>query len=313
MTLDCTKLEGSKNWLKNGSTGEQVRELQILLQKHGFYIGYKIDGKFQSKTDQAVREFQTKTGNTRDGQVGPKTCKSLNNIEETTKVAGFDCPHTDLKENQPNDASLVKKLQQGLQQIGYYKGYKVDGNYGPYTSQAVAAFQRNNELSPDGWFGPKSCVVFNKLLGWGDGATTTETKTTVTVKKKAEEIVIDAEAANFLSSKQANLTIEGVYFISTKVEDTRSVENADWQMIEMMGDKTYTYMGHTQPREYEITVPIRKDDWFKARKALIQMTKKVCQVSGFGITAGKYVLTWTFSVTHPNWYQLVFHLIQYRG
>ena len=313
MGLDCTKITSSSStWLQKGSKGAQVTELQKALQQRGYYKGYKVDGDFGNLTKQAVMSFQKATNNTQDGKVGPATCKSLNNVVETVKVEGFDCPNVYLAKDRTNDASLVKKLQTGLQTLGYYKGYKVDGVYGTYTANAVAAFQRNTGHSPDGEFGPKTCPDFNAKLGWSAGKTKKETKTTVT-KKKATEIVIDAKAANFLTASQANLIIDGVYLISSSVEDTRSVEGGDWQTVELMGDKTYTYMGHSQPREYDITVYLRKDDWFQARTALIQMTKKVCDVSGFGITAGKYVISWVFSVENPNWYKLVFHLLQFRG
>ncbi len=320
MALDCTKITtAEKTWLKKGSKGKQVEELQKLLKTHGYYTQYSVDGDFGPQTHNAVVAFQKKKGLSADGKVGSKTCPVLNGVQAKTEVVaktvGFDCPHTDLKKDQPNDKAQVEKLQNGLKQLGYYTSVgkttlKVDGVYGQYTAEAVAAFQRSVGESPDGWFGPKTCVWFNQKLGWADAPA--QAKTT-TVIKKAEEIVIDAEKVNFLDRKKCNFIIDGVFLISSSVEDTRSVENGDWQVLEMMGDKTYTYMGHTQPREYDVTVYLREEDWQKVRQAFILMTKKVCDVQGFGLTGGKYVITWTFSAENKVWRKVVFHLIQYRG
>lgn len=57
--------------IKKGSTGKAVKMLQAALG------GLAIDGKFQAKTDAAVRAFQKKKGLTVDGVVGPKTWRAI--------------------------------------------------------------------------------------------------------------------------------------------------------------------------------------------------------------------------------------------
>lgn len=57
----------------------------------------------------------------------------------------------------------VKLIQSLLNRIGYNAG-AVDGIYGISTQQAVASFQRNNGLVPDGIVGPRTWEVFNQLL-----------------------------------------------------------------------------------------------------------------------------------------------------
>lgn len=62
--------------LKNGSRGDQVEELQALLNaKYGSTL--EIDGIFGEKTEQAVKAFQKANGLTVDGVVGPKTWAAL--------------------------------------------------------------------------------------------------------------------------------------------------------------------------------------------------------------------------------------------
>lgn len=61
--------------VKLGSTGEAVRRLQTLLNKHGARL--KVDGIFGAKTLAAVRAFQKKVHITIDGIVGPQTWGKL--------------------------------------------------------------------------------------------------------------------------------------------------------------------------------------------------------------------------------------------
>ena len=67
--------------LRKGDKNTTVKTLQTMLN----YLGYKdqnnktleVDGSFGSKTDYAVRNFQTKKGLTSDGIVGAKTWRLL--------------------------------------------------------------------------------------------------------------------------------------------------------------------------------------------------------------------------------------------
>ena len=65
--------------LKYGSTGEQVKELQRLLNTQGYKL--EVDGVFGSKTTTAVKDFQTRKGLEVDGVVGTETWTALNAID----------------------------------------------------------------------------------------------------------------------------------------------------------------------------------------------------------------------------------------
>ena len=49
----------------------------------------------------------------------------------------------------------VWKLQERLQQLGYYQG-TLDGEFGPGTREAVVAFQQKNGLAADGLAGEET-------------------------------------------------------------------------------------------------------------------------------------------------------------
>lgn len=68
----------AKSTLLYGSSGNEVRELQESLNKAGYNL--VVDGKFGTKTQNAVKSYQQKNGLTVDGIVGVNTWKSLSNL-----------------------------------------------------------------------------------------------------------------------------------------------------------------------------------------------------------------------------------------
>jgi peptidoglycan hydrolase-like protein with peptidoglycan-binding domain len=62
--------------LRNSSQGEGVMLLQQILESQGYRTG-GVDGIFGSKTEQAVKKFQTNFGLVVDGMVGSKTWNKL--------------------------------------------------------------------------------------------------------------------------------------------------------------------------------------------------------------------------------------------
>lgn len=72
---------GPKTWpslvysLKRGSSGEHVRGLQVVLNKHS--AGLAVDGDYGSVTNSAVRAYQSVNRLAVDGEAGPKTWEAL--------------------------------------------------------------------------------------------------------------------------------------------------------------------------------------------------------------------------------------------
>jgi hypothetical protein len=75
-TTEAKKVTLAVPTLENGSTGNEVASLQILLNGHGFSCG-NVDGAFGAKTLTAVKNYQKAKSLTQDGIVGIKTWASL--------------------------------------------------------------------------------------------------------------------------------------------------------------------------------------------------------------------------------------------
>ena len=71
-------------FLRMGSVGTDVREMQTILKNSGFTEVGEIDGSFGPKTQTAVKNFQAKYAPPVDGVVGPITKAALNNMQQKT-------------------------------------------------------------------------------------------------------------------------------------------------------------------------------------------------------------------------------------
>ena len=123
--------------LEEGSTGEQVKNLQKRLKELGYYKG-NVDGSFGEGTTAAVMAFQLRNNLTVDGKAGPATQRVLYGSKAAITYSALRMGDT---------GQAVKNLQYTLYELGYYDG-SIDGVYGQTTSDAVRAFQIQNKLSP---------------------------------------------------------------------------------------------------------------------------------------------------------------------
>lgn len=140
--------------LKYGSNNQEVKEIQMDLQKLGYYIKHKPSTYYNYKTKQAVMSFQKDNGLVVDGVVGPNTRKALlqklstvNNSEkiEYKRVLYFGYKGSD-----------VKQLQTDLLKLGYSMNRLPNTYYDNQTKDVVMDFQKDNGLVVDGIFGPNS-------------------------------------------------------------------------------------------------------------------------------------------------------------
>jgi hypothetical protein len=95
----------STGMLRMGSKGAQVRELQTLLRRGGYAVN--VDGDFGPSTKRAVEAFQTATGLTADGVVGPQTMAELTRLRvEPEEPVGVQ-KLTDLEETKIGGGAAI--------------------------------------------------------------------------------------------------------------------------------------------------------------------------------------------------------------
>lgn len=145
--------------IRQGATGEPVREAQYLLARRHDLGARDIDGQFGPHTDQVVRAFQQASGLAADGTVGPATWGAL--------LTGFAVPPT-LGDGSRGD--VVRRLQQVLDDARASFGIAhppiaVDGSYGPATAGLVTAYQRTDSLTADGIVGPQTWAMSMHAAG----------------------------------------------------------------------------------------------------------------------------------------------------
>lgn len=81
------ELELGDRLLTNGTTGDDVKELQEALIRLGYDLGrWGADGDFGDCTEMAVRRFQAQNGLAVDGEAGPQTIQALRAVLAAQKV-----------------------------------------------------------------------------------------------------------------------------------------------------------------------------------------------------------------------------------
>ncbi len=98
---------------KYGSRGNEVIQIQTKLKRWGYYNG-SIDGIYGSKTQSAVRYFQSKNGLTVDGIAGKNTLAAMG-IYSSSSSSGSSS-------NNSNDLNLLSRLVYGESRGEPYAG-----------------------------------------------------------------------------------------------------------------------------------------------------------------------------------------------
>lgn len=140
--------------LKNGSEGASVTALQSALEELGYLEEEDVDGKFGSKTEEALKVFQKRNGLTQDGIASQDLQLKL--YEDTPKdTRGYRQyvrtvpPVAGAVIREKSKGEPVTKLQTRLKELGYYKG-ELTGVCDEDTVAAIKLFEGKHGLVADG-------------------------------------------------------------------------------------------------------------------------------------------------------------------
>jgi N-acetylmuramoyl-L-alanine amidase len=144
--------------IRPGEHGPAVVEIRNILTTLGVLTENGSTGDFYDiATEHAVRAFQQSRGLSADGIVGEETWLVLDGarwrLGQRALYHGVSDPFT---------GDDVLQLQERLLEMGYNPG-RCDGVYGHRTARAVAQFQREVGLDPDGSCGPQTLNALRRL------------------------------------------------------------------------------------------------------------------------------------------------------
>ncbi|MDJ0798717.1 MAG: peptidoglycan-binding protein [Calothrix sp. MO_167.B12] len=144
-----TQTTTTRPTLTLGSTGEDVKDLQTVLNATVAYNSLVVDGVFGNLTKEAVMAFQKQYGLTIDGIVGDQTWAVVDTIVRATLCFG-------------SKGEDVEYLQRRLNGIGF-GSLVVDGIFGVATESAVKKFQKYYGLTVDGIVGSQTWAKLESI------------------------------------------------------------------------------------------------------------------------------------------------------
>ncbi|HTF08907.1 MAG TPA: peptidoglycan-binding protein, partial [Asanoa sp.] len=151
--------------VRRGDRGPAVTEIRGILVGLGLIPGAPATSPgeefestdFDEATERAVRAFQQSRGLSVDGAVGAETWRAL--VAARWRL-GSRTLYQAIPE--PLTGEDVRTLQERLLEMGYDVG-RADSVYGARTARAVAQFQREVGLAPDGACGPQTMHALRRL------------------------------------------------------------------------------------------------------------------------------------------------------
>ena len=141
--------------IRRGGSGPAVAEIRSILV--GLHLLDTPSDEFDDAMDLAVRAFQQSRGIGVDGLVGDETWGALDAAR--WRLGARTLFHS---VSDPLVGEDVRALQERLLEMGYDAG-RPDSIYGARTARAVAQFQREVGLAPDGACGPQTMKALRRL------------------------------------------------------------------------------------------------------------------------------------------------------
>ncbi|WP_409304813.1 peptidoglycan-binding protein [Peribacillus sp. SCS-155] len=182
--------------LKSGMVHNDVKQLQEVLKKKGYFKNSRTTTYFGTITKSAVINFQKKSGLSADGIAGKNTYRALGITKGTPATTSSSFGKRTLKTGMTN--SDVKQLQEILKKKGFFKNSNTTNYFGPITRSAVIKFQKSKGLIADGIVGPKTY----KALGSSTGGA---------VKASVASVSETSSAASLVSTAKKYLSVPYVW------------------------------------------------------------------------------------------------------
>ena len=218
----ATPKPGSESYalIKSGDTGAMVTALQQALIELKYLSEGDADGKYGTKTEQAVKLLQKRNGLEQTGQADAElqlliyegTPKDVNSFRQHVKtippIAGAV-----IKLN--GQGEVVTKAQTRLKELGYYTSTP-SGVCDALTVSAIEEFERKNSLVVDGAL---SATDQNLLYSiWALDASVAVTPTPTPVPEMPKDVVRPGNKSNDVKLVQTRLTELG--YLTSKVTGT---------------------------------------------------------------------------------------------
>jgi peptidoglycan hydrolase-like protein with peptidoglycan-binding domain len=158
--------------IRYGMEGDGVKALQQICIDWGLANFTNADGRFGTRTQQAVKALQIELNLAPDGEYGPKSAAALRSAlaaaatkgaaTTTATVTTSGVPAPTLTMGAAGDA--VKALQQILIDHRWGSFTIADGQFGAKTNEAVQAMQLDLGVRPDGEYGEKTAAALARFL-----------------------------------------------------------------------------------------------------------------------------------------------------
>ena len=173
----------NESYIREGSTGSKVKDIQTKLKALGFYTG-ELTGNAGDKTVSAIKKFQSRYSLTADGIAGPSTIAKIDAVY-ADKGGSVASTSSGLKLN--DSGSAVRDLQSDLTTLGYYWA-EITGNFGSKTESAVKSFQKKNGLTADGVAGAKTLNAIAAAVGNAGGSSASSSLSTLKLNSKGDAV-----------------------------------------------------------------------------------------------------------------------------
>lgn len=195
--------------LRRGTRGVAVTRVQEKLVELGYYT-ITPDGIYDDDDIAAVRAYQQKNGLTADGVAGLETQMHMFSgmglaANATEAPIAASSANTNATLRIGSTGAEVNLLQARLTVLKYFTE-TIDGLYGTKTASAVAAFQKDNNLTADGVAGPQTLkAIYNSKA---KQASATPAPTAVPAAAAASAAVSGGDALHIGSSGKAVKSVQ---------------------------------------------------------------------------------------------------------